>query len=58
MVEEWKMMAGDLDEILKLWSCVRRTEVSFGLKVRSNNANVAIAFVNELVLTTKFYSVQ
>jgi hypothetical protein len=40
----------------KLRSWVRRTDVSLGLKVKSNNAKVAIAVVKESVLTTKFCS--
>ena len=49
------MIAGEFDEMARLRSGVRRTEVSLGLKVKSSNAKVAIAFVNESVLTTKFY---
>lgn len=49
-------MAGDFDEMAKLRSWVRRTDVTLGLKVKSNNAKVAIAFVKVSVLTTKFCS--
>lgn len=51
------MMAGDHEETTKLRSIERLIYNSFGLNVTSSNAMVAIAFVNDLALTTKFYVV-
>jgi len=54
LVEEWKTMAGYWDVMTRFWSGDRATEASFGWKVTSSKASVAMASVNDPVLTTKF----